>query len=69
MSIEVNISFLMAEGLTKEYDGIKVVDLVGFEANSREIFGFLGSNGAGKTTIIDIIVGMSYLPFMRSDVY
>ncbi len=49
---------LRGQGLTKEYNKIKVVDNVDIEVNRGEIVGLLGPNGAGKTTTFYMIVGM-----------
>lgn len=49
---------IIAENLTKIYNGIKVVDSVNFTINKGDIFGFIGPNGAGKTTTIGMMVGM-----------
>lgn len=50
---------LKAEGLTKAYEGVIVVDSVDIEVKGGEIFGFLGHNGAGKTTTINMMVGLA----------
>ncbi|MDZ4163705.1 MAG: LPS export ABC transporter ATP-binding protein [Smithellaceae bacterium] len=49
---------LKAEGLTKTYDGRKVVDAVNLEIDPGEVVGLLGPNGAGKTTTFYLIVGL-----------
>ena len=43
---------IRAERLTKRFDSFTAVDQVSFEIRRGEIFGFLGSNGCGKTTKI-----------------
>lgn len=50
---------ICVEGLIKEYAGIKVVDGVSFSVNKGEIYGLLGRNGAGKTTIMKILLGLA----------
>ncbi|WP_019640124.1 ABC transporter ATP-binding protein [Paenibacillus fonticola] len=45
-------------GLTKVYDGKTILNEVSLTVNKGEIYGFLGLNGAGKTTIIRILLGM-----------
>lgn len=44
------------ENLTKSYNKKKVVNNISFEVNKGEVFALLGSNGAGKSTIIKIIL-------------
>jgi len=44
-------------GLTKSYEGRKVVDGVAFDIAPGEIFALLGPNGAGKTTTVEILEG------------
>jgi lipopolysaccharide export system ATP-binding protein len=51
-------SRLRAEGLTKIYQGRKVVDEAGLEVQQGEIVGLLGPNGAGKTTTFYMVVGL-----------
>lgn len=43
------------KGLTKAYDGRKVVDGVSFDVKPGEVFGILGPNGAGKTTTLEMM--------------
>ncbi len=47
------------KNVTKIYNGEKkAINNVSFKVNSGEIFGFIGHNGAGKTTMIKMIVGI-----------
>ncbi|WP_062350754.1 ABC transporter ATP-binding protein [Bacillus kwashiorkori] len=48
------------ENITKYYRPRNVVDHVSFHVNHGEIFGLLGKNGAGKSTIINMITGISF---------
>jgi ABC-2 type transport system ATP-binding protein len=50
-SIEVN-------NLTKKFGGFTAVDNVNFNVKQGEIFGFLGANGAGKSTTIRMLIGI-----------
>lgn len=47
-------------GLTKRYGTLTAVDHITFEVWRGEIFGFLGANGAGKTTAMRMLCGLSY---------
>jgi ABC-2 type transport system ATP-binding protein len=46
------------KGLTKSFDGVKVVDNISLQVKKGEVFGFLGPNGSGKTTTIRLICGL-----------
>ncbi len=46
--------------LTKRFDDFTAVDHISFEVRKGEIFGFLGANGAGKTTAMRMLCGLSY---------
>lgn len=50
-SIEVN-------NLTKKFGSFTAVDKVSFKVEQGEIFGFLGANGAGKSTTIRMLIGI-----------
>ena len=47
------------EGLTKRFGNFTAVKEVSFYVKKGEIFGFLGANGAGKTTAIRMLTGLS----------
>ncbi|HDR27395.1 ABC transporter permease, partial [Rhodovulum sp.] len=49
---------IRARGLTRRFDGFTAVDAVSFEIGRGEIFGFLGSNGCGKTTTMKMLTGL-----------
>ncbi|MBS7644752.1 MAG: ATP-binding cassette domain-containing protein [Candidatus Bathyarchaeia archaeon] len=49
------LPIISAEGLTKDYRGLRAVDHINFEIIRGECFGFLGPNGAGKTTTMKMI--------------
>ena len=44
--------------LTRTFGGFTAVDRISFEVRSGEVFGFLGANGAGKTTAIRMLIGV-----------
>ncbi|EPR68976.1 ABC transporter ATP-binding protein [Cyclobacterium qasimii] len=45
--------------LTKKFGAFLAVDAISFEVKAGEIFGFLGANGAGKTTAMKMLIGIS----------
>src|SRR5690606_25991174 len=47
-----------AEGLTVRFGDFTAVDHVTFRIPRGEIFGFLGSNGCGKTTTMKMLTGL-----------
>ncbi len=49
---------IQVEDLTRRFGHFTAVDHVSFEVCDGEIFGFLGANGAGKTTIIKMLCGL-----------
>ncbi|WP_372635238.1 ABC transporter ATP-binding protein [Fodinibius sp.] len=44
--------------LTRKFGDFTAVDNISFEVRKGEIFGFLGANGAGKTTAIRMLIGL-----------
>jgi ABC-2 type transport system ATP-binding protein len=49
---------IQAEVLTKRFAGITAVDRLSFTVTAGEIFGLVGSDGAGKTTVLRILAGV-----------
>ncbi len=49
------MSILTLENLTKNFGGLMAVDHVSFSVKEGEIFGLIGPNGSGKTTIFNLI--------------
>ena len=49
---------IAAEGLTQRFGDFTAVDHVSFKIERGEIFGFLGSNGCGKTTTMKMLTGL-----------
>ena len=49
---------VLLEHLTRRFGAFKAVDDVSLEVREGEIFGFLGSNGAGKSTAIRMMCGL-----------
>lgn len=50
---------IIAEGLTKQFGSFTATDHITFQVHRGEIFGFLGANGAGKTTAMRMLCGLS----------
>jgi ABC-2 type transport system ATP-binding protein len=50
---------IIAQGLTKRFGHFTAVDNISFDVDKGEIFGFLGANGAGKTTAMRMLCGLS----------
>ncbi len=57
----INMKELVIEtrNLSKRFGDFIAVDNISFEVNKGEIFGFLGANGAGKTTAMRMLCGLS----------
>ena len=55
-----NDIIIRVEGLTKRFGSFTAVDHISFEVYRGEIFGFLGANGAGKTTAMRMLCGLSF---------
>ena len=51
---------IVCKDLTKQFGDFYAVDKISFDVSKGEIFGFLGANGAGKTTAMRILCGLSY---------
>lgn len=49
---------IQTEGLTKKFGDFTAVDSISFDVSKGEVFGFLGANGAGKTTAIKMLCGL-----------
>jgi len=53
----MNEPIISVRELSKSFGGFKAVDRISFEVARGEIFGFLGANGAGKTTAMRCSAG------------
>ncbi len=54
----MNEKVIIAKNLTRKFGDFVAVDAVSFEVSKGEIFGFLGANGAGKTTAMRMLCGL-----------
>lgn len=59
MMSEVVEKVIEVSNLTKIFGDFVAVDHISFDVRKGEIFGFLGANGAGKTTAMKILCGLS----------
>lgn len=50
---------LSARDLTREFDGVKALDAFNFSLRRGEVLGLLGANGAGKTTAMNMLLGLT----------
>ena len=50
---------VQAHNLTKQYGQNKAVSNVSLSVNKGEIYGLIGRNGAGKTTILRLLCGLA----------
>jgi ABC-2 type transport system ATP-binding protein len=55
----VDDKVITAHKLTKKFGDFTAVDHISFDVHKGEIFGFLGANGAGKTTAMRMLCGLS----------
>ena len=56
----MNDIVISVRNLTKRFGEFTAVDNISFDVCRGEIFGFLGANGAGKTTAMRMLCGLSY---------
>ena len=54
----MNEPIIQVNSLTKSFGSKKAVDGLSFEVHRGEVFGLLGHNGAGKSTTIDLMLGL-----------
>lgn len=56
----MNDIIISVHEITKRFGNFTAVDRISFDVRRGEIFGFLGANGAGKTTAMRMLCGLSY---------
>lgn len=56
----MNEIVISVRDLTKKFGRFTAVDNISFDVKKGEIFGFLGANGAGKTTAMRMLCGLSF---------
>jgi branched-chain amino acid transport system ATP-binding protein len=61
------MSIFEARNLVKYFGGLAAVNGVSFKVNKEEIFGLIGPNGSGKTTIFNLI--NNYYPLTSGDIF
>ena len=49
------MSFIIAQNISKSYGQIKAISDMSFDVKKNELFGFIGPDGAGKTTLFRIL--------------
>ena len=50
---------ITVKGLVKEFDGFRALKGLNMHVKKGEIYGFIGPNGSGKTTTMNILAGLS----------
>lgn len=58
MSTTGSAPSIVARALTRRFGSFTAVDAISFDVQPGEVFGFLGANGAGKTTAIRMLTGL-----------
>jgi ABC-2 type transport system ATP-binding protein len=69
MSAPENPVVLEARELTREFDGVTVLDKFSFQLRKGEVLGLLGANGAGKTTAMNMLLGLTLPSSGRIEVF
>ena len=54
----MSVSVIEVSGLTRMFGSFVAVDHISFDVRAGEVFGFLGANGAGKTTAMRMLIGL-----------
>ena len=56
----MNSTVLEAHNLTKKYKHSLVIDHINLRIEKGKIYGFIGQNGAGRTTFLRLTAGLSF---------
>lgn len=59
------MNVLELEHVSKSFGGLRAVDDVSFAVAEKQIYGLIGPNGSGKTTVFNLITGMHKLDHGR----
>jgi ABC-2 type transport system ATP-binding protein len=62
-------TIIEADALTRRFGDVTAVDAVSFTVEENRIYGLLGRNGAGKTTIMQLLTGQDFATSGRALVY
>ncbi|MGD8315732.1 MAG: ATP-binding cassette domain-containing protein, partial [Syntrophobacterales bacterium] len=60
-------NFFEVKEIRKNFNGLMAVNGVSFQVHREEIFGLIGPNGSGKTTILNLI--NQYFPLTAGDIF
>lgn len=61
------MAYFEAKGITKFFGGLAAVNNVSFKVEKGQIYGLIGPNGSGKTTIFNLI--NAYFPLSKGDIF
>jgi branched-chain amino acid transport system ATP-binding protein len=61
------MAYFEARGITKFFGGLAAVNGVNFKVEQGQIYGLIGPNGSGKTTIFNLI--NAYFPLTKGEIY
>jgi len=61
------MAYFEARGITKFFGGLAAVNGVSFKVEQGQIYGLIGPNGSGKTTIFNLI--NSYFPLTKGSIH
>ena len=61
------MSFFEVKGVTKKFGGLTAVNNLSFSVEKGEIFGIIGPNGSGKTTVFNLI--SRFFPLTAGEIY